>query len=117
NYLLLLRNFLKGFCIPIYWFWCMPISGPFHTITDDSLNLFIMICWIGFVTWPEIKYLSPATVECRSTSKHFSTFKPTDKYKLIWCWYIKMFSIHFFFFQFDILTDSLRDRMRWIDHP
>src|ERR1700719_2296891 len=90
---------------------------PFNRIDNDPLNLFIMISWVRFMARTEIKYFSiPASVRT-AASKYFSTFKPACKDHFIRCRDIKMLPVHFFFFQLDILANSLCNWMAWRYNP
>ena len=69
------------------------------------------------MTRPEIEDFASATMPGRSTAKDFPTFKPADKQQGFRFGDVKNFTIHFSLFKLDVLTNPLRDRMVWINHP
>src|SRR5699024_8113279 len=74
--------------------WCCPLDGIFN----HSLNRWMIVGRVCFMSWSEVKDFTSSSFKRRATSKHFPTSKPTYKNELIWCRDIKVFSIHFFLF-------------------
>jgi len=58
-------------------------ASPMNCIADNSLHIFVVIDWVGFVSWSEVKYLSIASLVTKSRPEYFSSFEPTYKDGLI----------------------------------
>src|SRR5665647_3672260 len=98
-----------------YWFWSMPKfycraiyrCCPLYCISDNFLNVRIVVGWKTFMTWSKIEYLSFSSVVTAATSKHLTASKPADKYQCIRGWNVKALSVHFLMRQLYIFTNAV----------
>ena len=65
----------------------------------------------------KIKYFPLSTMKDTSSAEYFSSFKPTDKNKFIRSRNIKKLPVHFFMLQFNIFSQTFRNRVSRIYNP
>ena len=65
----------------------------------------------------EIEYFPAAAMVAASAAENLAALEPTHKYQRVRRGNIETLAIHLGRVQFDILADSLHDRMPVLDHP
>src|SRR5699024_7025435 len=114
---LFFRNGFYWFGVAVFMCFAFFVAGPCDGVCDDLLDIFIIVGWICFVSWAEIKDFALAAFKCGAASEYFAAFEPADKYEFVWCWDVKVFAVHFFFFEFDKFANASCNRVAWVDYP
>lgn len=95
-------------------YWLMAVKGGscvVDCISNNGLNVFVIECAVGFVTWLEIEDFAASAIEDAATSKYFAASKPAKENKLIRRWNIKWLTIHFFNFQINVIWNIFCNRV------
>ena len=90
---------------------------PADCVCYNSLNDFVMICGICFVTGLEIEYSAKPSLPAASGAENFAAGEPAHKYDFIGLRNIKSFAIHFFTGKNEIFGNTLSDGMSGIYVP
>src|SRR4051812_326394 len=88
---------------------------PANGVVNDSLDLWIVIDRVSLVTGTEVKNASAPARPAVPTPKDFPALEPGDEHLFVRDRDSERFAIHFGFLQFDVIPNSFRDGMAWIN--
>ena len=91
--------------------------GPHHGVVDDLTDIGVEEVAVGLMARLEVEDAAVAAFETAATAEYFTTLEPADEYQFVGGRNAKMFTIHFFVFQFKIIWQTLGNGVGFINNP
>jgi len=88
-----------------------------HGISNHGLDFRLAIGRKRFVTGPEIKDFTVASLPAAAGSKDFTPLEPGNKYSLVRSGNSERFTVHLLVGNFEVSLDSLGDGMAGVADP
>lgn len=90
---------------------------PTDAVGNDVQNAGVVVGGVGFVAGAKVEDFAAPAIETAPAPKDFAALKPTDENEFVRLGDVKVFAVHFFMGDFDVVAQALGDGMAGVDDP